>query len=446
MIETRDFVVPHFNYVEILEKPVLPYFVTALSYAVFGVHELSTRLSSIVSALLGIGAVFVFTRRFFGKRAAMLSTLVLSTSVGYVFMGRFAMLDMLLTLFIGSAILFLAYASASSQKRWYYPAYVAMGLAFITKGLIGAFLPLAIFWIYLAMTGNLAEILRMRLVRGILIIALIFIPWGITISMQEPEFSYTFFMQHQLGRFASGSFGRRKPFWFYIPIVFLMSCPWSLYLPGAIRRGLETKDLQKKNILLLMTIWIAVFFIFFSLPKSKLAHYMLPITWPAAVLIGVFLDGWIEKSSKNALWIKITAGAGYAMLVLMVFIMIYAAPRLSTVSLARDLSSRLQKNDIVAIYGSPDHFSDFIFYLRKRVVIIGSDRGTITPEVEEDLESAELSKRWFLDKKEFARLFGQPQRRVYCLTDEDKLGDLVHTGLEKYTLVKKEHGKILLSN
>ena len=516
MWESKDFILPRFNYVDIFEKPILAPLLTAGSFAVFGVSAWAARLPGIFSALLGLLMTYSFARRFFGPKAATWSAIVLLTSIGYVLMGRFAMIDTLMTFFISVSLFCLMTAAIARKRRYYYLAYAAMGLALVTKGLIGVALPLMVYGVYLAATGNLAEIRQMRLGRGLLIIVLIFIPWGIAISIREPEFSYVFVMKQHLMRFTTGSFGRRRPFWFFLPILLALSFPWSFFLPAAVRDGLKQSVGVERNKILFLVIWAAVIFVFFSIPKSKLPYYILPLSMPLAMLVGIFLDNlvrfdnsgerfkdlkwmwramaavgfmgivglnlylwfwakdgralalkalvqplvpalsltvlaggcsvyWWNKQKRTQLAILTLAATVYFCLLVAILGMIRLSPFMSTFDYAQYLKPLLKEADIVAVYASPDHFSDLPFYLERRVVVVGSDRGTLAEE-SVDADDAQEDKNWFLESGSFVRLFNARESRVFCLLKSDGLDELVRVGLEKYTVLKAGDGKLLISN
>ena len=56
MVESGDWLTPHFNYTERWQKPALYYWLTAATYVVFGPTELAARLWS---SLSGIGLVLL---------------------------------------------------------------------------------------------------------------------------------------------------------------------------------------------------------------------------------------------------------------------------------------------------------------------------------------------------------------------------------------------------
>lgn len=505
MWESKDFITPRFNYIDHFEKPVLAYFLTALSIGVLGVRSLSVRLPSILSAILGVFLTHVFTRRFFDRKIADLAAMVLSTSVGYFLLGRYGMIDMLMTLFLSAALFSLAVAAIQKDRRLYLAAYFFMGFAFITKGLIGVVLPALIFSAYLLWTKELGEIKRMRLGWGFLIIGAIFIPWGIAISIQEPEFSYVFITQQHFERFAGGSFGRARPFWFFVPIFAAFAFPWSMFLPSAAVQNFRNSQGNQRKMVQFLICWIAAVFIFFSIPRSKLPYYILPVSAPMAVLVAVwfgrmpaanflkkilgsaglitvlsllglnaYLFIWAKDPMAEAvksLFIPATlcalAGCGiitnflkkgryehaawaiggtlYVALFFVAAGMVRLTPYLSTYEEARALKALWKKGDTFAVYSSPDHFSDFPFHLQKRVMIVGSDHGTLTRELE-DGEHAEDLERWFLGAGQFVERFNSGEDRMFCLMKTKKFPELEHLGLRKYKVIRRDAGKLLISN
>ena len=512
MAETKDFIVPQFNYVDHFEKPIFAYLVTAFSFMIFGVHSLTARFPSLLAALAGIGMTFISTKALLNKRAAEMASIALSTSIGYVIMGRTAMIDMLMLFLMSASLFCLMAACLKNRPRFYLLSYVFMGFAFVTKGAMGIVLPAFIFLTFLAWTKNFRELLRIRLGWGVLIIALIFVPWGIAISMREPEFSYVFLWKHQMTRFATEYFGRKRPVWFFIPILFSLAFPWSFFLPQAVRNGLRESP-EVKKVIQFLVVWIGVMLLFFSIPKSKLPYYILPVSMPLSVLVGHLFYSW-EAAEKcpgaslkgfrmlfhgivaallagivginafllfwtqdpRALAVKPTvhifsfvlfltvagfygmcrkkevrdyfyflSGIVYLFLITVFLCMVFLTPFFSTYDFASALKPQLQKGDIVAMYSSPDHFSDFPFHMERRIVVVGSDRGTLTDEISE-LANADSARGWFPETGAFMEGFNTSSRRIFCLLEEKNLDEMKRSGLVEYKTIKQEAGKILIAN
>lgn len=512
MWKSKNFVIPTFNYVIYLEKPILAPLLTSFAYGVFGVNAFGTRLFPILSALLGILMTFLFTKKLFNLQIASAAATVLATTFGYVLVGRFAVIDMIMTLLLTGCLFSFLSAYLLKQARYYLIAYVFMGLAFLTKGLFGIVVPGLIYFAFLLWQKDLKEITKMRLGWGVLIIAAVILPWVIAISLKKSDFLRVFFWEQQFQRFLTGSFGRKRPFWFFVPILFATAFPWSLFLPSAAVNGLKKANPYHIAARFLFC-WIAVIFVFFSIPKSKLPYYLLPLSPAVAVLIGGLFSVWgnrFSPSEKERKIIEIIlkiliivffvaafagnivflflghreeserlaplvqcvsivlilgglavyfvlrrkpyeqtllplAGTVYGTLLLTIAAMEVLTPFQSTYAYAEFLKSKLQPSDRIALYASPDKFSDFPFHLKRRVLIAGSNRGTLTDQ--SHLLNAKERDTWFLNSKEFGQLFLNPSERVFCLMEAKKFDEFKReTGIQEPYILKNDSRKILLSN
>ncbi|OGG24461.1 hypothetical protein A3A79_04735 [Candidatus Gottesmanbacteria bacterium RIFCSPLOWO2_01_FULL_43_11b] len=118
--EKGNVLTPTWNGQPFLEKPPLHYWLTAISYRIFGDSEFSARF---ISAVAGIGTTLLAY-----KFGGLSSALILLSTPAFLWRARTGNLDSLLT--------FLIFLSAV------YPSGAASGLAFLTKGFIGFFYPL----------------------------------------------------------------------------------------------------------------------------------------------------------------------------------------------------------------------------------------------------------------------------------------------------------------
>ncbi len=510
---TGNWIVPHFNGLPYLEKPPLAAWTTLLSYKAFGITAFATRLPGALSALGVLFLAFLFIRRFFGNGAAQYATLCLLTTAGFVLVGRFAVIDMQMIFLLSSSLFFLMLGVFEQKNRFYLIAGVFMGLTFLTKGLIGAALPAIIFFIFLALTGRFNEFKKLPvLILTFLIFIGISIPWTLAILKQQPEFLDIFIFEHHFKRFATATFGRKRPFWFFTYILPLVTFPWCLFLPAAIADAWKSAKEYKQKCLFLL-LWAAIIFIFFSIPRSKLPYYIVPTTVPLALLSGVFLSRWVsgEKLNISGAWLewtwKITcaifilgatglyisllfanripeigvlrpwipigalmlavggvesfyffkknnrkaailtiAVSVYLALIVVFFCMIRLSPLQSTADFASIIQENSNSEDMIAAYGSPDRYSDLPFHLKRRIVIVGSDRGTMTRESRQE-ENKSLTEGWFFELSEFATVMQKstPQR-IFCLMESDRLKELQNLGLKDFRIWMESHGRILISN
>ncbi len=106
MVESGDWLTPHFNYAERWEKPVLYYWLTAATFAVFGTSEGAARFWS---ALSGVGLVlltWLAARRMTegDEHSALLAGAIIATCFGYFAIARLALPDLPLTFLITLSI------------------------------------------------------------------------------------------------------------------------------------------------------------------------------------------------------------------------------------------------------------------------------------------------------------------------------------------------------
>jgi 4-amino-4-deoxy-L-arabinose transferase and related glycosyltransferases of PMT family len=80
MIERGDYVTPMLNYVKYFEKPVLHYWLTALSFKLLGYTEFASRFWPAILGVLGVAVTFWLGASLYGTRAGFFSGLVLATS------------------------------------------------------------------------------------------------------------------------------------------------------------------------------------------------------------------------------------------------------------------------------------------------------------------------------------------------------------------------------
>lgn len=510
---TGDWIVPHFNGLPYLEKPAFASWMTALSYQVFGVSAFAARFPGILSALGGLLVAFLFTRRLLGTEAAKYGTLCLMTTAGYVLVGRYAVIDMEMIFLLSTSLFFLMAGVFEQKNHFYLIAGIFMGLTFLTKGLIGAALPAIIFFIFLATTGRLSEFKKVPvLILTFLIFLAVCIPWTLAILKRQPEFLDVFIFDHHFKRFATSTFGRKRPFWFFTYILPLVSFPWCLFLPAAIADAWKSAKEQRHKILFLL-LWAAVIFIFFSIPRSKLPYYIVPVTVPLTLISGVFLSRWInrEKLGISEAWLGWTwkilcaifimgaaglnislffssyvpemkmirawipvaslilgiggieafyffkkdqrkaavlsvAASVYLALLIVFLCMLRLSPMQSTSDFAALLRENSKPGDIIAIFGSPDRFSDFPFYLEQRVAIAGADRGTLARESFQE-ENKSNVKGWFYDLGDLSRLIqAEKTQRIFCLLDKKRLKEMTGYGMKDFRIWMESHDRILISN
>jgi 4-amino-4-deoxy-L-arabinose transferase-like glycosyltransferase len=271
MLASHSFIVPHLNYVPYIEKPPLLYWLTSGSIALFGVNEFAARFVNAAAALTAVVATYLFALLSFDDRRALLSGAVLSTSVLYAVMAQVLTTDMLLTA-ATSIAMFAFFLQWREGGRWWVVCYLAMGAGVLTKGPVGAVLPLITAAIFLWNERQWrGAIRRFHLLAGLMITGAVSLPWFMAITIQEPGFFNFYFVGEHLRRFLEPRYSHGEPIYYYVPVLVGGFLPWTLAIPLIPWRSLEREPARRFCLIAASTVLIL-----FSVASAKLVPYILP--------------------------------------------------------------------------------------------------------------------------------------------------------------------------
>ena len=305
MIERGDWLTPYFNGQPRFEKPVLYYWLAALTYQVAGVAPWAARLPS---ALAGFGLVFVAwacARRYYGDATALVAGVVTATSFAAIAMAHQSLPDLPLAFFIALStwawLVGLLEEPANdngvakgeiSRRAWLIVAAVAAAGAFLMKGPVGpllvalAVVPAAAFdWWRGGSVGRARPVDVLAAATAFLLLAL---PWYGAMAMEHgAAYLDRFFLAENFDRFATDRYNDPRPVWYYLPIVAGGMLPWTpftMFWIPALRRAWEQRDFDTRTVRLV--VWAAVPLLLYTLSVGKQPRYILPMLVPMGVLIG----------------------------------------------------------------------------------------------------------------------------------------------------------------
>ena len=304
MVVSGDWTTPRLNGLKYFEKPPLQYWATATAYTVFGQHHWTSRLWTGLTGFAGIMLVWFAGLRLFGREAANYAAILLGSSFLYVMMGHINTLDMGVTFFLTLGIVALLLAQqtyGSHSGRWMVIAWAALGLAVLSKGLMGLVLPGAALFIYMVVQRDFSVLKRMHWLSGLLVFLLFTVPWFYLVMKANPEFFQFFFIHEHLERFTTKVHGRYQPWYYFIPILLLGMLPWTLLMFDTLFKTSRDKRLSGIfNPARFLLIWAVFIYVFFSISDSKLPSYLLPMFPALALLMGKRLA---EMDVRRLFWL-----------------------------------------------------------------------------------------------------------------------------------------------
>ncbi|MBK8570791.1 MAG: glycosyltransferase family 39 protein [Nitrosomonadales bacterium] len=306
MVASGDWVTPRLNGLKYFEKPPLQYWATAATYTLLGEHHWTSRLWPALTGFAGLLLVWFAGVRLFGREAGQYAALILGSNLLYAVIGHINTLDMGVTFFLTLGIVGLllgqqAEADTHTRRNWLYCAWIALGLAVLSKGLIGLVLPAAALVIYSILQRDLTPWKRLNLVAGLLLFLLVTAPWFILVMKANPEFFQRFFIYEHYTRFSTKDLGRYQPWYYFIPILLAGMLPWTILMFDTLRRTWKNTTYigTAFNPERFLLIWVVFIYVFFSVSGSKLPSYLLPMFPALALLMGKRLA---EIRERTLLW------------------------------------------------------------------------------------------------------------------------------------------------
>ncbi|WP_042550384.1 ArnT family glycosyltransferase, partial [Ralstonia solanacearum] len=297
MFTTGDWVTIRYNDLKYFEKPPLQMWGTALAYTLFGVGDWQARLFTALSGLIGIAFTMLAAARWWGKRVAVVSALVLASAPMWNVGAHFNSLDMGVAgcMTMALAALLLAQhpdASPAQRRGWMWACWAAMALAVLSKGLIGVVLPGFVLVVYTLVARDWALWKRLHLLTGLAVFFAVGAPWFVLISARNPEFAWFFFVHEHFQRFTSTVHHRDAPLWYFVPLLVAGFLPWLAQLPGAARLTMARDQAAANGFrpTLLLGLWAVLIFAFFSVSNSKLPGYIFPIVPALAIPAALVLE------------------------------------------------------------------------------------------------------------------------------------------------------------
>lgn len=315
MWQSGHWIVPHVNGAVFLDKPILFYWLQAIALFLFGLSDWSLRLFPALFSVMAGLSLYVTGRFVWNRRVGILASLIWISSPLVFGVSHFANMDILVasnvTLSI-DALLCALYALEVKKnlrrcQQWMGVAYSFSALAFLTKGLIGLVFPGGVLVFWLLAYRAWYRLRHLMCIRGVLWILLLILPWMVMIQLKEPWFFHYFFIYQQFDRFLESNFNQQQPVLFYVGLVLVGSIPWVYWMVqmcfSMVRRVWREKKLLcfQDPWVAFLGIWFWMILIFFSIPKSKLPGYIVPVFAPLSLLLGIYLDGVVaaKMSRKN---------------------------------------------------------------------------------------------------------------------------------------------------
>ena len=288
MVQRKNFLETYLRGTDWLDKPHFQFWITSVSYQIFGINNFGYKFPAIIFSLIAILYTLLFGKRFYSLKHGVISAVILMTAEHFILSNNDVRAEPYLAgMTIFSLYYFVWYLK--EKRLWHLVlGLFGLGLLLMTKG-IYTILPVAsALGLSLLLEKNWKEIFHIQWIWVIFITLFINLPVMIGYYIQfdlHPEkviFGQTHFSgirfylwDSQWGRFTNtGPIKGEGDLFFYIHTMLWSFAPWAfLFIYGFIRNlyDLIRQKNSREHYVLLGFLFV---FILFSISSFQLPHYL----------------------------------------------------------------------------------------------------------------------------------------------------------------------------
>jgi 4-amino-4-deoxy-L-arabinose transferase-like glycosyltransferase len=323
MLKSKNFLQLYDGGVPYLDKPPLLFWLSSLSFYIFGISDFAYRLPSFLGSIIAVYCTYKLARQWYNNDIANWSALILASCQAFFLFNQDVKTDNLLTSMVIFAIWqlssFINYRKIGNLLL----GGVGVGLAMLAKGPIGLMLPAAAIGSHLLLTREWRKIFDPRWLICIPVILVVLSPFLVGLYEQWGWHGIKFFFWTQsFGRITGESEWKNDSTPFYFTHTFLWAfLPWTFF--GIISLFMRIKHMIRSRFRFAgkqegITIGgFVLIFIALSMSRYKLPHYIF-VLFPLAA---IFTADWINSAwSENKRIFKITGKIQLVLYILLVLI------------------------------------------------------------------------------------------------------------------------------
>jgi 4-amino-4-deoxy-L-arabinose transferase-like glycosyltransferase len=364
MLISGDYISLTFGGLDWLDKPHLPFWLTAISFNIFGINPFAYILPGFIFHLIGAFYTYKLAQKLYGESVALLSALVYLTTLRLLL----SSIDVRAEAFLLGSIIpacyyfWLFYKSEAARIKYMLLGAFFAGLALMGKGLFTMIVicsGLVVLWIYKKEYKNMLSIKWIIALLACFVFALpefvsLYIqfdmhPEKVVFGSQNVSGISWFFWGSQFGRFFNTGpiVNTNGNIWFFMHTFLWAFLPWTLFLLFGAVADLKARSTisksEKENLVFLLGSFLPTF-ILFSATKFQLDYYINILLPFCAILTAHYI---VKHSLNVASWAQI-------------------AVSLLLIALALILSIKMLPPLWIAVVAILSFCAIFFFYLQRK--------------------------------------------------------------------------------
>jgi len=262
------------------QKPPLLFWIGAASYSLFGFSVIGYKIAVIICSLLGFYSIYRLGKLLYGTVTAQLAMVFWGTSLAYLHFNNDIHTDTLLASFVVFSVWqFLAYLKFRKWHQFFWGS-VGVGLSMLTKGPVGALIPVVVVGVELLVQRQWKDIFHWRWLLTVLIVGVVISPALIGLLHQfGMEGIKFYFWTNNVGRVTGSYKGSGADYTFYLHTSLYLLLPWSIFLMVAffkeIQQVIQTRLRKGEKNDLSVLAGVLVFCGILSVAQQQNPHYIL---------------------------------------------------------------------------------------------------------------------------------------------------------------------------
>lgn len=270
MVQSGNWMSPQIFGTYWYDKPIFLYWMISLSYTLFGITDVAARLPGVIagsaSALL---LAWYILRRTHDQALSALGAGMTVTTLSFWAISHSIITDSFLFLFSIGIYCFSFIGLTEGKKRYIMAAYVMAALAVLTKGPIGIVLPGTFLIVFALITRNTTYGIRIFQPLGILLFALVCLPWYAGMyALHGMDFINGFLGLHNIARATVSEHPDVNVWYYYVVLVPISLLPWT----GTCLYGLVKNRFRNESVIYGL-IWAIGTILFYTMVATKYPTY-----------------------------------------------------------------------------------------------------------------------------------------------------------------------------
>lgn len=302
----KGWIIPTLNGVPYLEKPPLLYWLTALSFWVFGISEWSARFVPACSGVMTVLGGMFFLKKIEKENLIFPFVMILSSCLGYVIFSRMLYFEGILTALLSFSFFSFYLWYTQKSQVWLRWTYIFLALSSLAKGFVGPCLFIVSMGIFLIwQRASFSEVKNFFEKKSFFLGSIIFLLWPLLAQFYEPSFFSFYVINEHVLRFL----GMREPkdyysgpFYYYLPRLLGYIAPWTPFLGLFLFKPSQKKEKYTALGRFLGSCILGPL-IFYSLSRAKANYYMIVSIVPLIFLVAMSAQELIDQKRQKILYI-----------------------------------------------------------------------------------------------------------------------------------------------